>query len=616
MDSLPGTKNFLKMWNQKNPIIATVALIAIALHFALRSDLSFYFAFAIGGIPLVLELFRKALKLDFGADFLAGISIVTSLLLGQYLAGVIVIFMLSGGEALEKFATGHASSILKALAKRVPSIAHKKVLAKVEEVALSELQVGDVLVVYPHEICPVDGVIIDGHGYMDESYLTGEPFRIAKTVGSAVISGSINDQEVLTVQTSKRPEDSRYAKIMQVMRESEQKKPRIRRLGDQLGAYYTPLALVIAVLAWILSGDATRFLAVLVVATPCPLLIAIPIAIIGSISLAAKRAIIVKTPVALEQISECRTAIFDKTGTLTYGEPTLVEVLTSPDFKIDEVLSLTASVERYSKHPLASAILKAAQIKNLTQSEATEVHEAPGQGLLGTVNSRKIQVTNRKKFALQSPADVSKIPPTMGGLECLVVVDGRYAGILRFHDSPRKESKSFVSHLGPKHSFDKVLILSGDRESEVNYLANQVGIKEFYFQKSPEEKLSIVKEETKKTKTLYVGDGINDAPAMIAATVGMAMGQNSEITSEAAGVVILDNSLTKVDEFIHISKRMRKIILQSAIGGMALSAVGMIVAATGHLSPVNGAIAQEVVDVLAILNALRAASQPKVLSDF
>jgi len=354
---------------------------------------------------------------------------------------------------------------------------------------------------------------------------------------------------------------------------------------------------------------------VLVTATPCPLLIAIPVAIIGSISLCARRAIIIKSPVVLEQIAECRTAIFDKTGTLTYGEPRLTEQLIAPGFTQAQVLTLAASVERYSKHPLARAILTAAEAQKLALPEAANVSEPPGQGLRATVAGHQVQITSRSRLANLQISGTEQLPTVAGGLECIVLIDHRYAAAFRFRDAPRAESRSFIRHLGPKHSFAKVMIVSGDRESEVRYLAEQVGITEIHAGQSPEQKLAIVRDETQAAKTLYVGDGINDAPAMMAATVGMAIGQNSDVTAEAAGVVVMDNSLQKVDEFMHISRRMRSIALQSAVGGMALSIIGMLIAATGHLPPVSGAIAQEIIDVLAVLNALRAAFVPKVIHD-
>lgn len=612
------------LWQRKTTGIAALAILGIGMHLVLRfgfratpgtSQIPLLATLVLGGLPLLYDLLRKLLKRQFGSDLLGGISIITSVVLGEYLAGSIIVLMLAGGEALESYALRSASSVLAALAKRMPSIAHRKRESEIVDIGLHDVAVGDTLVIYPHDICPVDGVVTEGHGVMDESYLTGEPFQITKTSGSNVISGAINGESALTIRATQRAADSRYAKIMEVMRESEAKRPTLRRLGDRLGAIYTPVALAAAFLAWAVSGEAVRFLAVLVIATPCPLLIAIPIAIIGSISLCARRAIIVKSPVVLEQIAECRTAIFDKTGTLTYGEPKLIEQLIAPGFARREVLTLVASLERYSKHPLARAILAAAKADGVALAEATAVAEAPGQGLRGTVSDRRLQITSRNKLIAQKLAGTDQLPPIAGGLECVVVIDEHYAAALRFRDAPRAESRSFVSHLGPKHRFSRVMLVSGDRDSEVRYLAEQVGITEIHAQKSPEEKLAIVRQETAAAKTLYVGDGINDAPAMMAATVGMAIGQNSDVTAEAAGVVVMDNSLKKVDEFMHISRRMRAIALQSAVGGMALSVIGMVFAATGHLGPVNGAIAQEVIDVLAVLNALRAAFPPKVIHD-
>lgn len=608
--------------DRKTLVIAIFSAATILAHLILRfglhkasetTEIPLQAAILFGGFPLVYDLFRKLLKREFGSDLLAGISIVTSVILHEYLAGAIVVLMLSGGEALESFALKRASSVLRALAKRMPSIAHRKVGLKVEDAALEEITAGDTLIIYPHETCPADGVVIAGRGQMDESYLTGEPFEMRKTVGSTVISGAINGEAALTIRATQRPADSRYAKIMEVMRESEERRPRLRRLGDRLGAIYTPVALAIAILAWLASGEAVRFLAVLVVATPCPLLIAIPITIIGSISLCARQAVIVKNPVALEQVAECRTAIFDKTGTLTYGEPELTEQIVAPGFQKANVLAMAASLELYSKHPLARAMLNAAEREGVPLLEAVEVSEVPGKGLRGSVSGHHVRITSRNK--LEGVLGVTSLPSQGGGLECVVVVDEQYAALYRFRDAPRAESLSFIRHLGPQHQFTRLMIVSGDRESEVRYLAEQVGITEVDAQKSPEEKLAIVRKETAHAKTLYVGDGINDAPAMLAATVGMAIGQNSDVTAEAADVVLMESSLKRLDEFMHISRRMRAIALQSALGGMFLSIAGMFLAAAGYLTPVEGAVCQEIIDVLAILNALRAAFPPKVLSD-
>ena len=598
----------------KEVVIAAVASVAIVLHLMLRSPIPLLVALACSA-PLVFSLLIHLSRLEFSADLLAGLSIVTSLILGEYLAGTLVVLMLSGGQALEKFAVRRASFALEALAKRLPAVAHRKTGDAVVDLPLADVAIGDALLVFPHETCPVDGVVVDGRSTMNESYLTGEPYLLPKAPGSAVLSGAINGDGALTIRAEKTAVDSRYAKIMLVMRESEQRRPRLRRLGDQIGGVYTPVAMAVAIAAWAASGDASRFLAVLVVATPCPLLIAIPVAIIGSVSLAARRGIIIKDPTVLEKIDTCRIAIFDKTGTLTYGQPVLTDVIPAAGFTSDEALGAVSSLERYSRHPLASAMIDAATAGKLSPQEALEVSERPGEGLRGVIGGRSVQVTSRQKLAAQLPGAVALLPPLEGGLECVALIDGRFAATFRFRDEPRADGRSFIRHLKPQHGFTRILLVSGDRETEVRYLAEQVGITEVHASQSPEQKLALVREETRHANSVFMGDGINDAPALTAATVGIAFGQGSEVTAEAAGAVILDSSLQRVDELLHIGRRMRSIALQSAIGGMALSSVGMIAAAAGYLPPVAGAIAQEAIDVLAVLNALRASFAPRTLSD-
>ncbi len=676
--------------------IALLALIAITTSLAVRfsghgdrslgaftfQEWPLIVALMGGGLPLVAELFWKLLRREFGSDLLAGISIVTSIVLGEYLAGTLVVLMLSGGEALEAYAMRSASSVLAALARRMPTQAHRKLDETIHDIPIEQVGIGDTLLIFPHEVCPVDGTVLEGHGTMDESFLTGEPYLMPKSSGSTVISGALNGEAALTIHADKLAVDSRYAQIMHVMRAAEERRPRLRRLGDQLGAFYTPLAVGLALGAWGLSGDVHRFLGVLVVATPCPLLIAIPVAIIGSISLAARRGIIIRDPSVLERIETCRTAIFDKTGTLTYGQPALTEIIvgggdvpvatfartweSQPDASgiseasldphvlanVATALSLIGSVERYSKHPLAAAILAAARDRHIALHDATEVHELPGQGLTGVVAGHLVRVTSRSKLSksdFKSVAALARVrenavpprvlanaatsdsdsetartdndggfdlPPQAAGMECIAIIDETIPVTCRFRDQPRTDGASFVKHLAPNHHFERVMIVSGDRESEVRYLAELVGIHEVRFSQSPEQKLAIVRDETQRANTVFVGDGINDAPALTTATVGIAFGGLSDITSEAAHAVILDSSLSKVDELLHIGQRLRRIALQSAVGGMLLSIIGMILAASGHLPPVAGAIAQEVIDLLAVLNALRAAQSPKRLTDY
>lgn len=596
-------------------------MISIVLHLVLRYGMHAQVRVALtplivvlllGGTPLVFDLAKKLVKLEFGSDLLAGVSILAAVALRQFLVAAIVVLMLSGGAALEEFATARASSVLNALARRMPGVAHRRGADGPTDVKLEEIRIGDVLIVLPHEICPVDGTVIEGRGKMDERYLTGEPYEISKMAGSQVISGAFNGDAALVIRAEKLAADSRYARIMKVMQSTEQQRPHLRRLGDQLGAWYTPLALVLAGVAALASRDVQRFLAVVVVATPCPLLLAIPTAIIGAISLAARRAIIIKNPAVLEQIDSCQTLIFDKTGTLTYGRPELTEIICREGLEKQDVLRLAASLERYSKHPLARAIFAEAKERETKFSGVTELSEAPGEGLRGIVEGHTVRITGRKQAE-----EVHTILPSMGiGLECVVFIDEQYAATMRFHDAPRGDSRLFIQHLKPRHGVRKVMLVSGDRESEVQYLANSVGISEVFAGKSPEEKVAIVKQETAKAKTLFVGDGINDAPALTAATVGVAFGSQSDIITEAADAVILETSLGKIDELMHIGRRMRRIALQSALGGMLASIVGMIAAATGYLPPIGGAVAQEAIDLIAVLNAVRVALPTDDLQDF
>lgn len=575
----------------------------------------------VGGVPLVWEITKDLIARSPGADLLAAIAIVTAVLLDEWLVAAIIVLMLSGGEALEEAATARASRVLEALAKRAPTLAHRltgrDAGERTEDVPVEDIREGDRLVVLPHEVCPVDGEVVSGHGQMDESYLTGEPYVITKSVGSKVLSGAINGEDALVIRATKTAADSRYAQIVGVLAEAEANRPEMRRLADRLGAWYTVLALAMGILGWAVSSDPERFLSVMVIATPCPLLIGVPVAIVGAISLSARSAIIIKDPGVLERIPQTTTMMFDKTGTLTYGRPSVTTVDIGPDFDRSEVLRLAGALERYSRHPLASAIVNAAQ-SDLGEDFAAEVEslsERPGEGLVGEVDGHRVQITSRRK-AIELVEDPTVIPEREAGMESVVVVDGRYAATFLFRDEPRVGSAEFVSHLGPRHGVTRTMLISGDRASEVEYLARRVGIEEVHAETSPEEKLAIVRAENEKGQTLFLGDGINDAPAMAAADVGVAFGRESDITSEAAGVVVLDSSLERLDELLHIGERMRRIALQSALGGIGLSMIGMVLAVMGMLPPLVGAIAQEVIDLLAILNAARVVAVRKPLADY
>ena len=440
---------------RKQLAIATLSVGAIVVHLLLHfgttasrttTNVPLWIALALGGGPLIWELAVHVFRGEFGADLIAGISIVTAVVLGQYLAGTLVVLMLSGGEARSIRCAKRVIGVGRA---RPPHADDRPSQARCHDRgrAAAQITVDDVVLVFPHEVCPVDGTVVEGHSVMDESYLTGEPYMISKTPGSTVLSGAINGESALTIRADRLVGDSRYAKIMKVMEASQQERPRIRRLGDRLGAWYTPIALVIAAGAWIASGDPVRFLAVLVVATPCPLLIAIPVAVIGSISLAAKRSIVVRDPTVLETVSSCRTIIFDKTGTLTYGRPELVDQIVVPGREPEKVLSLVASLEQYSKHPLADAIVQAGRRAGTVLHSVTEVHEPPGQGLRGHIAGHEVRLTSRKQISQEEPAVASRLPTQVGGMECIILIDGQYAATYRFRDVPRREGVSFIDHL-------------------------------------------------------------------------------------------------------------------------------------------------------------------------
>lgn len=618
--SAPDTPRHGGIW-QKG--LAVTAVFAIAAHLLLKQysggvlgkpllssilpyDVPLLIVIIAGGMTLLAQISARILKGNLGVDALAAISVVTGACLHEYLAAAIIVLMMAGGQALESYAMRRASSALLALSSRMPPSAHRKGKdGHVEDIGINEIAIGDCIIVYPHEACPVDGQVVEGHGSMDESYLTGEPYRISKAPGAGVLSGAVNGEAVLAIQATKLPSDSRYAEIMKVMQDAEQRRPALRRLGDQIGAIFTPVALTVAGSVWYITGDPLRFLSVLTIATPCPLLIAIPITVISAISMAARRGIIIKDPTVLERLPTCRTAIFDKTGTLTYGRPELTEILPVEGVTPENALRHAASLERYSKHPLASALLRAAEQKNLFLGEAINVSEKPGQGLQGNVEGTVIQITHRNHLMQVLPQYGALLPVVGTGLECILLLNGSYAATFRFRDAPRNESRSFIGHLMPSHQFSRVMLLSGDRQSETEYLASLLGIDEVYASQTPEQKFRLVREETTKAPTFFMGDGINDAPALAAATVGVAFGQHSSVTAGAAGAVVMDNTLIKVDELMHISLSMRRIALQSAVGGIMLSLAGMGFAAAGRISPVAGALLQECIDILAILNALR-----------
>lgn len=577
-------------------------------------EVPFILASVAVGVPLALDVARGILHRTIGADVLALLTITTAGIIGEWLVAAVIALMVTTGAALEDAASRRASQVLRALAQRSPRIAHlRREGETARDVDVDAVAVGDTLVVLPHEITPVDGIVVEGSGSMDEAYLTGEPYQVPKTIGSPVLSGAINGPRPLVITATQVARESRYAQIADVLRVAESQRPPMRRLADRLGLLYTVIALALASVGWWIGGDVERFLAVLVIATPCPLLIGIPVAILGAISRAAHMGIIVKDPAVLERIDSVQTMIFDKTGTLTYGRPRLTRVQVAPGFDESHVLSWLASIEEYSRHPLASAIREATE--GVALATVDEVAEVPGHGLHGRVDGHTIVVTGRVAAVREHPEWADILPAEEVGLECVVIIDDCFAALVQFRDQPRPLARPFVHHLGSRHAIPTTMLISGDRASEVEYLADSLGIEHRRSSVSPERKLELVREQTARGPTLFLGDGINDAPAMTAATVGVAFGQGNQITAEAAGAVVLDSSFDKLDELLHLSHRMRRIALQTAVGGITASAIGMVLAIVGLLPPLAGAIAQEVIDVLAIVNSMRVAIGSRPLAD-
>lgn len=567
----------------------------------------------IGSTWSLLEVVQDFLKGKIGTDLLAVLAVFTAVALGEYVAGLVIVLMMSGGEILEDLATSRASSVLAALARRMPRDAMRRLPdGKLETVPIGDLAIGDIVAVAPHAVSPADGTVVEGHGLMDESFLTGEPITIPKAPGAAVLAGAVNGDTALLVEVSKRATDSRYAQIVKVIQESSQLEVPIRRLGDRVGAAFTPLALGAALFSWWVSGDATRFLSVLVVATPCPLILSIPVAILGAVSVAARQGILIRKAAILELLPKCKTLILDKTGTLTTGEPALTEVHLLSTYQESEVISLLASLEQYSRHPLGKAVVNYAKAKHLDLQPVSLVSEKPGEGLIGRVGHSELRVTGRQAAVREGIS----LSDGVRGLECFLWIDGRLAAHLIFRDNPREESKPFIEHLAGRHGITKVMIVSGDRASEVSHLAKNLGVLDVHAEVSPEGKLALVRAERASSDVVFVGDGINDAPALVAASVGIAFGEVSDVTSSAADAVVFTSSLHEVDKLMHLALRTRRIIVQSVGFGMGASVLGIIVAACGFLTPTAGAVVQELIDLISLGNSLRLSFVRQEITDF
>jgi heavy metal translocating P-type ATPase len=568
------------------------------------------------GLPVAGRTFRGLLRGEFAADVVAMLAIIGALLLGQPLAGLVVVLMQTGGEALDAYAVARASSAVEALEADAPRTAHRVVDGRVTDIVVEQIVPGDELLVRPGELVPCDGVVRDGASHMDTSRLTGEPVPVRVAAGSRLLSGSVNQEGALTLRAERTSSESQYARIVDLVRTAQASKSPLQRTADQWAVWFTPLTLLACGIAWLVSHDWTRVLAVLVVATPCPLILAAPVAIIGGINRAARRSIIVRHGGALEALAKVQMAVFDKTGTLTVGRPRVSRLVTSDGGDAATLLSQAAAVELGSGHLLARVIVAEAEAQGAQISIATELLESPGQGVSGRVHDEEVAVGSpaflRAHFEARTPAFAARLDAMeqeATGLRAYVATSRGALARIEFADELRPELAPMFREL-ESLGLHNAMLLSGDKTANVKAIADAVGITQYEGDLSAEEKvMRIAALEKRGIRVLMVGDGTNDAPSLTAATVGVALaGHGGGVVAEAADVVLLIDDPSRVPEAVRIGRRALMIARQSIGVGLGLSLVGMVIAAAGQLTPVAGALAQEAIDVAVILNALRAAT--------
>ena len=568
------------------------------------------------GLPVAWRTFRGILRGQFAADVVAMLAIAGALLLGQPLAGLVVVLMQTGGEALDAYAVARASSAVEALEADAPRTAHRLIEGRVHDIDAAVIEPGDTLLVRPGELVPADGVVIDGTSHVDTSRLTGEPVPVRTSAGTRLSSGSVNLEGALTLRAERRSQESQYARIVDLVRSAQASKSPLQRTADRWAVWFTPLTLAACVVAWLVSHDWTRVLAVLVVATPCPLILAAPVAIIGGINRAARRAIIVRHGGALEGLAKVDTAVFDKTGTLTVGKPRVSKVVVGNGASMLEVLARAAAVEQGSGHLLARVIVAEAEARGATLAMAKALHETPGRGVSGLVDGEWVVVGSpdfvRESLLERSPLHagvVADMEREASGLRAYVATERGEVARIEFADQLRPELAPMFADLRALGLRDAYLF-SGDKSANVAAIAAAVGITQHAGDLSAQDKVTRVTAlEKAGRRVLMVGDGTNDAPSLSAATVGVALaGHGGGVVAEAADVVLLVDEPGRIPEAVRIGRRSLFIARQSIAVGLGLSLVGMAFAAAGMLTPVAGALIQEAIDVAVILNALRAAS--------
>jgi heavy metal translocating P-type ATPase len=601
------------------PVFALIGLVSgIICHwFINQPDLGHWIwlvTLIIGGTPIILATVRNMMHRHFAADIVAMLAIITAILSNEALPGVVIVIMQSGGKALEDHAFRKASTSLNALLARSPQTANRKKNNIIEVIDVNSIKIGDLLVVRPGDLVPVDGHVVDNSAVIDESALTGEPIPKTKKISDPLFSGTVNVGDAFEMITDKLNAESQYSKIVQMVRKAQEEKAPIQRLADKYAVWFTPITIFISIFGWIITGKLETILSVLVVATPCSLIFATPIAIISGINKAAKLGIIVKSGISLEQIGKADTIVFDKTGTITLGTPRIEKIIEIDNVNSDDILLKAACIEQLSSHPAAKVITQKAQEKFGKLPIPNNFHEIVGIGVEGLLNGDHIVVGSQSIFenkrdsqSLEKISDLKKQIQFKGKMLAFVNINNTPIGIIVFGDILRSGVKSMIKHFR-KLGVKETVILSGDSYENSQIIAQEAGVTSFEANLLPEHKVISIKKLLKRHKNvIMIGDGINDAPALAVSTVGIAMGAHgTAISAEAADVVLLVDDVTKVKAIIEISKKTIDIAKQSIYIGLGASFVFMVIASFGLIPPTIGALIQEILDVAVILNALRA----------
>jgi len=593
------------------PLGAAVLLLAGGIGNALEVGWAAAFWWAgllVLGLPMVARTVAGVLRGRFAADVVAALSVLTAIGLAQPLAGLVIVLMQTGGEALDRFAEGRASEAVRALEAAAPRIAHRRGAAGWDDVPVDGIAVGEELLVRPGEMIPCDGTVIEGRSGVDVSRLTGEPLPEPAAPGTPLRSGALNLDSALVIRADRVAAESQYALIVRLVRSAQATKTPLQREADRWAVWFTPITLAVCGVAWLLSHDPLRVLAVLVVATPCPLILAAPVAVIGGIDRGARLGLIFRHGMALEALARSTAAVFDKTGTLTVGRPQLARLEPLGTGDADDLLARIAALEQGSGHHLARSVVAAARTRGLLLPPATGITDAPGRGVRGEVAGEEILVGSLPFLAERAPGAARGISPAPG-LVAYVAIAGAPAALLHFADRVRAEAAATLASLRTL-GFRRILLLSGDHTPHTLGVARELGITDARGDLLPADKLAAIHDlQQLGERVMMVGDGVNDAPALAAADVGVALAEHGGgVSAEAAGLVLLKDDLTQLPVAIRLARRTLRVARQSIGAGLGLSVVGMGVATAGLLTPVAGALAQELIDIAVILWALRAAT--------